>query len=119
MGLLDELRDLGVDVDAGVGRLGGNAKIYEKMLGSFLKMMKEYAVDPDFDGENYDDIIEKAHAVKGAAANLSLTPIFNAYSDVVDLLRKKQPEQARAVLTGVIPVQEKIIDAIRRHSTAE
>ena len=108
-----------MNVDEGMGRLGGNAKIYEKMLGSFLKMMGEYAVSPDFDGEEYADVIEKAHAIKGAAANLSLTPIFEAYSDIVDLLRKGQPEQAREKLVGVLPTQEKIISAIRGNAAAQ
>lgn len=113
MNLLDELRELGVNVDEGVKRLGGNAAIYKKMLGTFLKMMGNYTVDPDFDGEKYEDVIETAHAIKGAAGNLSVTPIYEAYSEIVSLLRNNQPEQAREVLVGVLPVQEKIINTIK------
>lgn len=116
MGMLDELRDLGVNVEEGLERLGGNAAIYEKMLGTFLKMMKNYTVLPDFDGENYEDVIETAHAIKGAAGNLSVSPIYDAYAEIVSLLRSKQPEEARAVLKEVLPVQEKIVAAIARHA---
>ncbi len=73
MNLLDELRKLGVSVDEGVKRLGGSAAIYKKMLKTFAKMMKEYAVEPDYDGKDYEDIIEKAYAIKGASGNLSVT----------------------------------------------
>lgn len=75
-------------------------------------MMKEYAVEPDYDGKDYEDIIEKAHAIKGASGNLSVTPVYEAYSEMVDLLRKGQPEEARGVLVKILPVQEKIISAI-------
>lgn len=112
MNLLDELRELGVSVDEGVKRLGGNTAIYKKMLGTFTKMMKNYSVEPDFDGENYEDIIEKAHAIKGASGNLSVTPVYEAYSEIVDLLRRGQPEEAREILVRILPVQEKIISAI-------
>ena len=60
MNLLDELRELGVSVDEGVKRLGGNAAIYKKMLGTFLKMMKTYSFEPDYDNEAYDDIGKKS-----------------------------------------------------------
>lgn len=115
MNLLDELRELGVNVDEGVRRLGGNAAIYKKMLGTFLKMMGNYTVSPDFDSENYEDVIETAHAIKGAAGNLSVTPIYEAYGEIVNLLRNKQPEQAREILVGVLPVQEKIINTIKNN----
>lgn len=115
MNLLDELRELGVNVDEGVRRLGGNAAIYKKMLGTFLKMMGNYTVSLDFDSENYEDVIETAHAIKGAAGNLSVTPIYEAYGEIVNLLRNKQPEQAREILVGVLPVQEKIINTIKNN----
>ena len=52
MNLLDELKELGVNVDEGLYRLGGNKAIYKKMLcSSFVKMMNNYSVDPDFDHE--------------------------------------------------------------------
>ena len=96
-------------------RLGGNAAIYKKMLGTFLKMMGNYTVSPDFDSESYEDVIETAHAIKGAAGNLSVTPIYEAYGEIVNLLRNKQPEQAREILVGVLPVQEKIINTIKNN----
>ncbi|EOS22854.1 hypothetical protein C806_03475 [Lachnospiraceae bacterium 3-1] len=117
MNLLDELRELGVSVDEGVKRLGGNTAIYKKMLcSSFVKMMKGYVVEPDFDNENYQDVIEKAHAIKGAAGNLSVTPLYEAYGEVVNLLRNGQPEQAREVLIKAIPVQEQIMGVLEKYT---
>jgi len=85
------------------------------MLGTFLKMMDSYTVDPNFDGNEYGDVIETAHAIKGASGNLSITPIYEAYGEIVNLLRKQQPEEAREILVGVLPLQEKIINAIKNN----
>ncbi len=115
MALLDELKDLGVNVEEGLSRLGGNAAFYEKMLGSFIKMMNKYSFDVDFDCEDYGEIIEKAHAIKGASGNLSITPIYKAYGEATDLLRGEKPLEAKAVLQEVLPVQEQIMDVIRKY----
>ena len=63
----------------------------------------------------YEDIIEKAHAIKGATGNLSLTPLHNAYDEVVNLLRAGKPEEARKVLRDILPVQNEIYACIKRH----
>ena len=115
MSLLDELKELGVNVDEGINRLMGNASLYEKMLGTFVNMMDKSTVDPDFDGDNYGDVIETTHAIKGAAGNLSITPVYDAYTEIVDLLRAGQPEQAREVLKKVLPVQKEIVDCIKKY----
>lgn len=116
MDMLEELKTMGVDVEEAVERFVGNAALYEKMLRTFPKMIRNSEVDPDFDGNDYADIIEKTHAIKGTSGNLSLTPIYKAYTDIVDLLRGGKPEEARQVLKDVLPVQEKILECIERHS---
>ncbi len=115
MNLLDELRALGVDVDDGLKRIMGNEKLYIKLLGSFVKMIKAQEVDPEFDAANCTEVIEKVHAVKGTAGNLSLTPIFTAYSEMLGLLRGGQPEEAREILRKVLPAQNAIVACIEKN----
>lgn len=115
MGMLEELKDLGVDVDGGIKRLSGKQALYERMMFKFLDMMKKSVVSPDFDSNNYGDVIEVAHALKGAAGNLSVTPLYEAYGKIVDLLRTQKPEEARKVLEDVLPVQGEILGCIERY----
>lgn len=115
MNLLDELRALGVDVDDGLKRLMGNEKLYKRLLGSFVKMIRTQAVDPDFDENDYTDTIEKTHSIKGTAGNLSLTPIYESYSEMLNLLRTGKPTEAKAVLVRVLPVQQEIISCIEKN----
>ncbi len=115
MALLEDLKALGVDTDEGLERLGGNSSLYERMLIKFLDMIEKSAVQPDFDNDNYEDVIERAHAIKGVSGNLSLTPIYKTYTDVVALLREGKPEKAKEELAKVLPVQDEIVECIRKY----
>lgn len=115
MDLLEELKTLGVDTDGGLKRLMGNEKLYRKLLGSFVKMMNANTIQPDFEGPDYTDVTEKAHTIKGTAGNLSITPIFEAYTQIMNLLRSGQPEEAKAALKKILPVQRDILQCIEKN----
>ena len=111
MNFFEELRALGVDVDDGMKRLMGNEKLYRKLLGSFVKMIgSQTLAAEDFDKADHTSEIEKAHSIKGTAGNLSLTP-----TEILNLLRTDRPEEAKAVLAKVLPVQQEIVSCIERN----
>lgn len=116
MSLLEELKGLGVNIDEAVERFMGNVSLYERMLGTFPGMIESCSVDPDFDCNDYSEVIEKTHAIKGAAGNLSITPLYEAYTEIVSLLRSNQPEQAQTVLKEILPVQEDVIHCIKKYT---
>lgn len=116
MGMLDELREFGVDVDEGLQRFINNSALYEKMLRTFPNMVHSSRVSVDFDANDYDEVIDKTHALKGVTGNLSLTPLFEAYTKIVDLLRAGNPEDAREELKKVLPIQEDIINCIEKNA---
>lgn len=115
MDLLEELKTKGVNIEEGLERLAGNVSLYEKMLGKFLDLVEKISLEPDFDCNDYQDVIEKAHAIKGVTGNLSITPLYEAYTEIVLLLRKEQPEQAKLLLKKILPVQADIMDCIRKY----
>lgn len=115
MSLFEELKDLGVDVDGGLRRINKNEKLYKRLLGSFVRTIKSYYVDLNFDDSNCNDIIEKTHAIKGAAGNLSITPVYDSYNEIVNLLRSGQTEQAKLILEKILPVQKEIIECIEKY----
>lgn len=116
MGLLEELKTKGVDIEEGLDRFMGNRLLYEKMLGKFFEFIEQSSVDTDFDCNNYEDIIEKTHAIKGTTGNLSIKPLYEAYTKIVNLLRAHQPEQAKIILQEILPVQSDIINCIKKYS---
>lgn len=115
MALLEELKELGVNVDEGLKRLNGNEKLYTRLFGSFLKTLNANAVDVDFDCTDDTETIEKVHTIKGTAGNLSVTPLYEAYSEILGLLRSGQPKQAKVIIEKTLPVQEEIIQCIEKY----
>lgn len=116
MGLLEELRALGSDVDEGLDRFMGNTALYERMLRTLPNMLKKTDVGEAFRSGDLTDAAEKAHALKGVTGNLSITPLYTGYTKVVDLLRAGQGEQAKQVFEEIAPVQEKVIECIEKHT---
>lgn len=116
MSMLDELQEIGADVNEGLQRFMNNTSLYEKMLRTFPQMIHSSKISPDFGDDECDDMIEKTHALKGVTGNLSLTPLFVSYTQIVDSLRAGKPEEARAELKKMQPIQEKIVDCIERYS---
>lgn len=115
MELFDELKNMGVNVNDGVNRLGGNETLYKRLLGSFVKSINEYDIQIDFDEEDYDDITKKAHAIKGIAGNLSITPLYEGYTQIVNNLRGNEPKKAKDILKEILPVQNKITECIVKY----
>ncbi|MCD8398498.1 MAG: hypothetical protein LUD12_15200 [Lachnospiraceae bacterium] len=115
MEFLDEMKILGVDVEEGVDRLMGNTGLYERMLMKFADMLKETPVTDDFDNDNCAETIQRIHALKGAAGNLSIRPLYEAYTEIVNLLRAGEISQAKDEIREILPTQEKIAECIWRH----
>ncbi len=116
MNMIQELKGLGVNTDEGLQRMGSNSSLYERMLVKLKDMIVESPVRVDFDCNDYSDIIDAAHTIKGASGNLAVTPIYELYTEFVKLLREQQPEQAKQVLEKALPVQNAIIECIERYS---
>ena len=116
MGLLEDLKALNVNVDEGLERMMGNSSLYERMLVKFIKVMNDLEVSPDFDNNDYAEIIEKTHTIKGASDNLSITPIYEAYTEIVNLLRSDKPDEAKQILRDILPVQKEILACIEKYA---
>lgn len=115
MGFMEELETLGVNVKEGIDRVMGDQDLYESMLEMFVEAVKEPEVrKEDFNADNLDELIRQVHMLKGIAGNLSLTPLFEAYTKTLGLLRDNRPGEAKAVFEGLLPVQQQIIECIER-----
>ena len=105
----DELISMGIDLDGALQRFLGKKAIFEKMLKKLPKAVADCPVEEYFEKKDYQTAFANAHTLKGLAGNLSVTPMFDAYSDICDKLRHEDNEGAYTALKNVLPVQEKII----------
>ena len=115
----DELENLGLDVAEGIDRVMGDSDFYEMMLGIFVDTVNENKISlEEFSKGDLENLTERVHMMKGMTGNLSITPLFNAYREVLELLRSNKPEEAEKAMERLLPVQEKIVECIVSHRTA-
>lgn len=115
MSLLDELQALGADIHDGLTRFVNNTALYEKMLKKFPGAAEGLPVLSNFESGDLDAALANAHTLKGMTGNLSLTPLYHAYTDIVALLREEKPAQAQEIMKGIVDKQEEMIDCIKKY----
>ena len=118
MDLLNELEGLGVNVKEGMERVMDDKDLYTMMLDMFVTAIDTTPIQPeDFDGGTLDDLIGKVHTLKGTTGNLSIQPLFTRYTKSLGLLREGKPAEAKAVYLELLPIQEQILECIRKHQS--
>ena len=117
MDFLQELESLGVDVKDGLERVMGDESLYQMMLlDMFIPAVEGTPIQPEeFDGAALDDLIAKVHSLKGTTGGLSITPLFTRYTQSLSLLREGKPAEAKEAYLELLPIQEQVLDCIRRH----
>ncbi len=112
----DELRALGINLDEALERFMGKQSIYDKMLKKLPKAIEQYEVLEHFITGDYEKAVANAHTLKGATGNLSVTPLYEAYTEIVNNLRANNPQQAQALLENILPTQVRIVEYIEENA---
>lgn len=84
---LDALKEWGANTEEGMGRMMNNEGFYIKMVNMFLAKPGLDSLAEAIDAGDKEGAFEAAHAVKGVANNLSLTPIAVPVSEISDQLK--------------------------------
>lgn len=117
MRLFEELKDLGVDVEEGLERVMDDEPLYEMMLGMFIDTVNNNPIEmADFEANDLEGLIERVHILKGLTGNLEMTPLFKGYMQMLDLLRTDCPKEALKEYERILPVQEAIVNCIKRYT---
>lgn len=108
---IDKLKEYGANIEEGLERCMGNEAFYLKMVGM---MIADNSIDKLKDAlaeNNLDTAFEAAHALKGVAANLSLTPLTEPAVEITELLRTRT-EMDYSELLGKILEQKEILESM-------
>lgn len=116
MDIITELEGMGVNTQDALRRFSGNSALYVKMLGKLVTAIGDLEVMPFIDSQDYATAVNNAHTLKGVTGNLSLTPLYEAYTNIVNFLRGNDPQKARETLENILPVQADIIACIEKYS---
>lgn len=116
MDLITELEALGVNAKEAIERLNNNQAFYIKMLGKFTGEVGNHEVMSYLESGDLEKAVTNAHTLKGLTGNLSLTPLYKAYTDIVALLRANDPAKAKQILSDVLPIQSDIVACIEKYN---
>lgn len=91
---LEELKNIGTDIDGAMGRLLDNEEFYFECLNIFIEDEGFEALGKALHDSDYKQAFFNAHTLKGVASNLGLDPLFQALDDIVEPLRCDPPASA-------------------------
>lgn len=116
MDLISELEALGVNTREAIERLNNNRAFYIKILGRFPGELENHEVMSYIESGDLETAVANAHTLKGLTGNLSLTPLYKAYTDIVTMLRANDPGKAKQILTDTLPIQSDIVACIEKYN---
>ena len=116
MDLITELEALGVNTKEAVERLNNNSAFYVRMLGKFTAELENHPVMPCLESGDNATAVANAHTLKGLTGNLSITPLYTAYTEIVALLRANEPEKAKQLMADTLPIQSEIAACIEKYN---
>ena len=105
---VDMLRDFGANVDEGLGRCMGSEAIYLKLVTSITSEKNFDMLKQAIESYDLGAAFEAAHALKGVAGNLALTPIFEKVSELTELLRARTEMDYTDLLNEIMLLKEKL-----------
>lgn len=112
--IIEELKAAGIDVDGATKRFMGNVGMFERFLKKFSDDNSYTALADAMEAGEVQAAFNAAHTLKGVCGNLSLTPLYEAVSDITELLRAGDIEGAFPVLPRVADEYEKMKAVISR-----
>lgn len=108
-----KLRAAGIDYDAALARFVGKRDIYERYLLRFLDDTHENEAEEAFHRQDYQEMLEQTHALKGLAGTLGLTGLYGISAEIVRDLRDEKFEDLDVKMIQMKAEWESIRDAIQ------
>ena len=105
---IEELRSAGADVETGLSRCLGKEDLYLKLIGMGLGDAKFDELGTALNAGDLDRAFELCHALKGVIGNLSITPLYEALSDMTEKLRGREDADYSSMYTKVTEIRSKL-----------
>ena len=115
MTLTEEMELLGADVADAMKRFSGKTAFYERMLKKLPASVEANPVLSIIEAGDYATATANAHTLKGVMGNLSVAPLYQAYTEIVNDLRANEPEKAKELVIATLPIQEKFVECIKKY----
>ncbi|MBQ9686894.1 MAG: Hpt domain-containing protein [Oscillospiraceae bacterium] len=98
---IDALRTYGANVEEGLERMMNNEAFYLRMVNMILNDTSAVKLRAAVEAGELNTGFEVAHALKGIAGNLSLTPLYDKTVEITELLRAGTEMDYGPLLDGI------------------
>ncbi|PWF48654.1 response regulator [Massilia glaciei] len=107
----------GVDIDAALVRLGGNAALLTRLLGMFVEDFADspLRIGQAITGADFGGAAQLVHKVRGAAGNLSANELHEAAGELEHLLTTGEHAQLETSLATFVALFDAALDSARGH----
>ena len=106
---IENLREFGADVDAGLARCMNNEPFYLRLVGKAMEDQSFDKLKEALDAKDLDAAFEYAHGLKGVLGNLSLTPIYTPVCEITELLRSRTEKDYSQELGKILSARERLV----------
>ena len=102
---IEKLKEYGANVEEGLQRCMGNEDFYIKMVNM---MLADNSIDKLKEAIAENNLDTAFEALKGVAANLSLTPISDPAVEITELLRNRTEMDYSELVAKICEQKEKL-----------
>jgi HPt (histidine-containing phosphotransfer) domain-containing protein len=106
---IETLRQLGANTQEGLGRCMNNEAFYLRLVNMALDEPNYGKLEEAVKNGDKKAAFEAAHALKGVLGNLSLTPLFEAASEMTELLRAGEDADYPALLARILEQRDALL----------
>ncbi|MBR2876082.1 MAG: Hpt domain-containing protein [Clostridia bacterium] len=110
----DVLISAGIDYEEAMDRFAGSTDIYEKFLREMASMKVIEPLQKALTQGNNEEAFKIAHTLKGNFGNLSVKPLFNIISEIVDELKENNLLSSQKLYIQLETEYDAVTNAIRR-----
>lgn len=89
---MEQLKKWGANVEEGLARMVDDEEFYDQCIQSFIEDSEFIHLKEFLDAKDYDNAFQSVHSLKGVSGNLSLTPLYQSFSQLTEALRHEKYE---------------------------
>ncbi len=104
----------GIDMNEGLSRVGGNKKLYLKLLNDFANSYRPVvdSIQKAISEQKMEEARRLAHTLKGVSGNISVNEVFSISEQLEKALTATPPEECNQLLEKLSIELHSVIDAI-------
>jgi len=113
--MLQKIKALGANTDDGLKRFMNNSALYEKCLKKYTAEAEKCNMLDEIKSGDFENAVKSAHTMKGVASNLSLTPLYDLYSEIVLRIRKNNTDGLEEIANKCVEIEKEFCKVINEY----